>query len=47
MKTDEVLECYNVSGDYDFILKVLARDMKHYQEFVFNKPGEVGSLGST
>ncbi|PVD51642.1 AsnC family transcriptional regulator [Terrimonas sp.] len=47
MKIDEVVECYNVSGDYDFILKVLARDMKHYQEFVFNKLGSVESIGST
>lgn len=44
---DEVVECYNVSGDYDFILKVYARDMKHYQDFVFNKLGSVESIGST
>ncbi len=43
---DEVVECYNISGDYDFILKVYARDMKHYQDFVFNKLGSVESIGS-
>jgi len=47
MKIDEVVECYNVSGDYDFILKVFAKNMKHYQDFVFNKLGSVGSIGST
>ncbi|MFW0717773.1 Lrp/AsnC family transcriptional regulator [Pedobacter sp. N23S346] len=47
MEIDEVAECYNVSGDYDFILKVYARDMKHYQDFVFNKLGSVESIGST
>ena len=47
LKIDEVTECYNVSGDYDFILKVYARDMKHYQDFVFNKLGSVTSIGST
>jgi Lrp/AsnC family leucine-responsive transcriptional regulator/Lrp/AsnC family transcriptional regulator len=47
MKIDEVVECYNISGDYDFILKVFARDMKHYQNFVFNKLGSVESIGST
>jgi len=47
LKIDEVTECYNVSGDYDFILKVYARDMKHYQDFVFNKLGSVESIGST
>jgi Lrp/AsnC family leucine-responsive transcriptional regulator/Lrp/AsnC family transcriptional regulator len=47
LKIDEVVECYNISGDYDFILKVFARDMKHYQDFVFNKLGSVESIGST
>ena len=47
MKIDEVVECYNVSGEYDFILKVFAKNMKHYQDFVFNKLGSVGSIGST
>lgn len=46
-KIDEVVECYNISGDYDFFLKVFARDMKHYQDFVFNKLGSVKSIGST
>ncbi|MGV8877974.1 MAG: Lrp/AsnC family transcriptional regulator [Sphingobacteriaceae bacterium] len=47
LKIDEVVECYNISGDYDFILKVFAKDMKHYQDFVFNKLGSVKSIGST
>lgn len=47
MRLDEVVECYNISGDYDFLLKVHARDMKHYQDFVFNKLGSVKSIGST
>ncbi len=44
---DEVVECYNISGDYDFLLKVQVLDMKHYQDFVFNKLGSVESIGST
>lgn len=46
LQIDEVVECYNISGDYDFFLKVFARDMKHYQDFVFNKLGSVKSIGS-
>ena len=42
----EVTECYNTSGAYDYLLKVRARDMKHYQEFVLNKLGETESLAS-
>jgi Lrp/AsnC family leucine-responsive transcriptional regulator/Lrp/AsnC family transcriptional regulator len=47
MRLDEVVECYNISGDFDFLLKVYAKDMKHYQDFVFNKLGSVKSIGST
>ncbi len=47
MQLKEVVECYNISGDFDFLLKVYAKDMKHYQDFVFNKLGSVTSIGST
>src|SRR5688572_16094891 len=47
MRLKEVVECYNISGDFDFLLKVYAKDMKHYQDFVFNKLGSVKSIGST
>ena len=46
MRMPEVTECYNTSGAYDYLLKVLARDMKQYQEFVLNKLGELESLSS-
>ena len=42
----EVTECYNTSGAYDYLLKVRARDMKQYQEFVLNKLGDMESLSS-
>ncbi|WP_336961793.1 Lrp/AsnC family transcriptional regulator [Chryseobacterium contaminans] len=47
LEISEVAECYNISGDFDFLLKVQVRDMKHYQDFVFNKLGSVDSIGST
>lgn len=42
----EVTECYNISGDYDFMLKVMVKDMKHYQDFVINDLGSVKNIGS-
>ena len=42
----EVTECYNTSGNFDYLLKVHARDMKQYQEFVLNKLGDIESLAS-
>jgi Lrp/AsnC family leucine-responsive transcriptional regulator len=46
MRIPEVTECYNTSGAYDYLLKVRAKDMKQYQEFVLNKLGEIDSLSS-
>ena len=46
LRIPEVIECYNTSGDYDYLLKVRAADMKQYQEFVLNKLGEIESLAS-
>ena len=42
----EVTECYNTSGNYDYLLKVRAADMKQYQAFVLNKLGEIEMLAS-
>lgn len=42
----EVVECYNISGDYDFLLKIMIDDMKHYQSFVINELGSVKNIGS-
>lgn len=42
----EVTECYNVSGEYDYLLKIHAPDMKYYQEFILNVLGTIDSLGS-
>ena len=42
----EVTECYNISGQYDYLLKIHAPDMKYYQEFVLNVLGTIEHLGS-
>ncbi len=46
LRIPEVTECYNTSGAYDYLLKVRARDMKQYQEFIINKLGEIEDVGS-
>ncbi len=40
----EVAECYNISGDYDYLLKILTPDMKHYQSFIINTLGKFDSI---
>lgn len=43
---EEVVECYNTSGDFDFIMKIYVRDMHHYQRFVLDTLGTLESVGS-
>ncbi|WP_308993531.1 Lrp/AsnC family transcriptional regulator [Mariniflexile litorale] len=43
---EEVTECYNISGDYDFFLKIMVSDMKSYQNFVLNHLGSLQNIGS-
>lgn len=42
----EVTECYNTSGEYDFMIKIHVQDMKHYQNFVLNTLGEIDCIGN-
>ncbi|AWH85978.1 AsnC family transcriptional regulator [Flavobacterium album] len=44
---DEVLECYHVSGDYDYILKIYVADMEAYREFMVTKLTTLQHIGST
>jgi Lrp/AsnC family leucine-responsive transcriptional regulator len=47
VKLDEVLECFHVSGDYDYILKVHVKDMDEYREFMVTKLTGLKHIGST
>lgn len=47
VKLDEVLECYNVSGEYDYILKVVVKNMKAYRDFINTKLTRLNYIGST
>lgn len=46
MGIEEITECYNISGEFDFMVKVYVRDMKEYQDFVLNRLGLIDSIGS-
>lgn len=47
IKLEEVLECFHVSGDYDYILKVCVKDMEAYREFMVTKLTTLQYIGST
>ncbi len=41
----EILECHHVSGDFDFLLKVVVRDMRGYEAFVREKLSRIKGVG--
>lgn len=47
VQLEEVLECFHVSGDYDYILKICVKDMEAYREFMVTKLTTLQHIGST
>lgn len=41
----EVIECYNISGEFDFMLKVLAEGMEKYYDFHVNRLSQLENIG--
>ena len=43
---NEVLECYSISGEFDFLMKVVVEDMNAYYDFHVNKLSEMENIGN-
>ena len=43
----EVIECYNISGENDFLLKIVAASMDSYHKFYVNHLSEIKGIGQT
>ncbi|MDM1296571.1 Lrp/AsnC family transcriptional regulator [Sphingobacterium sp. N143] len=43
----EVTECYHVSGNYDYILKIYVKDMEDYRNFMLTKLTTLQHIAST
>ena len=42
---NEVIECYSISGEFDFMLKVVCNDMNAYYNFHVNKLSAAENIG--
>ncbi|QQQ29730.1 Lrp/AsnC family transcriptional regulator [Chryseobacterium indoltheticum] len=47
MNLQEVTECFHVSGDYDYILKICVKDMDDYRNFMLSKLTTLQHIAST
>lgn len=46
MQMDEVIECLTISGQFDFMLKVVAENMDAYYDFHVNRLGQIENVGN-
>ncbi|MEO6328101.1 MAG: Lrp/AsnC family transcriptional regulator [Ginsengibacter sp.] len=42
---NEIIECYSISGEFDFMLKVVCEDMNAYYDFHVNKLSSLENMG--
>ncbi len=45
LELPQVIECYSISGEYDFMLKVIASSMETYYDFHVNKLSQADNVG--
>lgn len=46
MQMEEVIECLTISGQFDFMLKVVAENMDAYYDFHVNRLGQIENVGN-
>ena len=43
---NEIIECYSISGEFDFMLKVVEENMDSYYDFHVNKLSQIENIGN-
>lgn len=43
-KFPEVVECYTMAGMFDYMMKIIARDIRHYEKFVRNHLAQLPNI---
>lgn len=46
MNMNEIMECYRVSGDYDYSLKIHMKDVEEYKTFMMSKLMSISNIAS-
>lgn len=41
----EVMECYHIAGNFDFLLKIVVNNMEKYESFILTKLSTIANLG--
>jgi DNA-binding Lrp family transcriptional regulator len=43
---EQVMECSVITGSYDYLLKIVAKDLSHYESFVKKSLGQINSIAA-
>ena len=43
---NEIIECFSISGEFDFMLKVVTEDMNAYYDFHVNRLSQIENIGN-
>ena len=46
LKHPQVVECYLMAGDWDYVLRVVARDLDELREFCVNSLAKIDGVGN-
>lgn len=41
---EEVLECFHITGIFDYLIKIVVKDMDAYHQFTFNKIAKLSNI---
>ena len=41
----EVMECYHIAGNFDFLMKIVVKNMEKYESFILTKLSTIANLG--
>jgi len=46
IRLNEVMECYHMTGAFDYLLKIAVKDMEEYYDFVIHKLARLSNVGT-
>jgi len=41
----EILECYHIAGEEDYLCKIVVKDVHEYEQFILNKLAQIPAIG--
>lgn len=43
-KIDEIVECYQITGNFDYILKIIVKDIRSFEQLIANKLSKIDEI---